>query len=156
MTRPPLRLVRPGQLPAPTTGNDSLQVLNDAVDQLARLRTTYWPGDSAVHLTPWPASSPRPSNYCPPPSTTPATKSSPGPRSANSSAPPPPPQPAATGTTHDQLDNDHPHNAADRAVDESWLGRVACGSRGVGSRWWRSLASVWFASAAWRSHGGDR
>jgi len=50
MTRPPLRLVRPGQLPAPTTGNDSLQVLNDAVDQLARLRTTYWPGDSAVHL----------------------------------------------------------------------------------------------------------
>ena len=50
MTQPVLRLARPGQLPAPTTGNDSLQVLNDAVDQLARLRTTYWPGDSAVHL----------------------------------------------------------------------------------------------------------
>jgi hypothetical protein len=50
MTRPPLRLARPGQLPAPTTGNDSLQVLNDAVDQLARLRTAYWLGDSAVHL----------------------------------------------------------------------------------------------------------
>ena len=50
MNRPPLRLARPGQLPAPTTGNDSLQVLNDAVDQLARLRTAYWLGDSAVHL----------------------------------------------------------------------------------------------------------
>jgi hypothetical protein len=50
MTRPPLRLARPGQLPAPATGNDSLQVFNDAVDQLARLRTAYWLGDSAVHL----------------------------------------------------------------------------------------------------------
>ena len=47
--RPPLRLARPGQLPAPTTGNDSLQVLNDAAGQLARLRTAYWLGDSAVH-----------------------------------------------------------------------------------------------------------
>ena len=50
MTQPVLRLARPGQLPAPTTGNDSLQVLNDAVDQLARLRTAYWLGDSAACL----------------------------------------------------------------------------------------------------------
>ena len=50
MTRPPLRLARPGQLPAPATGNDSLQVLNDAAGQLARLRTTHWPGDSAACL----------------------------------------------------------------------------------------------------------
>ena len=50
MTRPPLRLARPGQLPAPATGNDSLQTLNDAIDQLARLRTAYWLGDSAVRL----------------------------------------------------------------------------------------------------------
>jgi hypothetical protein len=50
MNRPPLRLARPGQLPAPTTGNDSLQVLNDAAGQLARLRTAYWLGDSAVRL----------------------------------------------------------------------------------------------------------
>ena len=50
MNRPPLRLARPGQLPAPTTGDDSLQVLTDAADQLARLRTAYWLGDSAVHL----------------------------------------------------------------------------------------------------------
>jgi hypothetical protein len=50
MNRPPLRLARPGQLPAPTTGDDSLTVLTEAVDALARLRTAYWLGDSAVHL----------------------------------------------------------------------------------------------------------
>jgi hypothetical protein len=50
MIRPPLRLARPGQLPAPTTGQDSLQVLSDATDQLAALRTPYWLGDSAVRL----------------------------------------------------------------------------------------------------------
>ena len=43
--RPPLRLARPGQLPAPTTGDDSLHVLDQAIDQLARLRTPYWLGD---------------------------------------------------------------------------------------------------------------
>jgi len=50
MTPPPLRLARPGQLPAPVTGPDSLQVLGEAIDQLARLRTPYWLGDSAVRL----------------------------------------------------------------------------------------------------------
>jgi hypothetical protein len=50
MNHPPLRLARPGQLPAPTTGDDSLHVLNDAIDALARLRTAYWLGDSAVRL----------------------------------------------------------------------------------------------------------
>jgi hypothetical protein len=50
MTHPHLRLARPGQLPAPTTGDDSLAVLNQAIDDLARLRTAYWLGDSAVHL----------------------------------------------------------------------------------------------------------
>jgi len=50
MTRPPLRLTRPGQLPAPATGPDSLQVLDEAIDQLARLRTPYWLGDSTVRL----------------------------------------------------------------------------------------------------------
>jgi hypothetical protein len=50
MNRPPLRLTRPGQLPAPATSDDSLTVLTDAIDALARLRTTYWLGDSAVHL----------------------------------------------------------------------------------------------------------
>jgi hypothetical protein len=50
MTRPPLHLTRPGQLPAPATGDDSLQVLTEAIEHLARLRTAYWLGDSAVHL----------------------------------------------------------------------------------------------------------
>jgi hypothetical protein len=50
MNRPPLRLTHPGQLPAPATGDDSLQVLTDAIDHLAQLRTAYWLGDSAVRL----------------------------------------------------------------------------------------------------------
>ena len=50
MNQPALRLARPGQLPAPRTGDDSLQVLTDAIENLARLRTAYWLGDSAVHL----------------------------------------------------------------------------------------------------------
>ena len=48
--RPPLRLTRPGQLPAPATGDDSQHILDEAIDQLARLRTPYWLGDSAVRL----------------------------------------------------------------------------------------------------------
>jgi hypothetical protein len=50
MNPPALRLTRPGQLPTPATGEDSLQILNQAIDDLARLRTPYWLGDSAVHL----------------------------------------------------------------------------------------------------------
>jgi hypothetical protein len=50
MNRPPLRLTRPGQLPAPATGDDSLHVLTEAIEHLARLRTPYWLGDSAVRL----------------------------------------------------------------------------------------------------------
>ena len=50
MNRPPPRLTRPGQLPAPATGDDSLQVLSHAIDSLAQIRTAYWLGDSAVHL----------------------------------------------------------------------------------------------------------
>ena len=50
MNQPGLRITRPGQLPAPATGDDSYQVLTDAIDSLARLRTPCWLGDSAVHL----------------------------------------------------------------------------------------------------------
>ena len=50
MNRPPLRLAHPGQLPAPATGDDSLHVLTEAIDNLARQRTPYWLGDSGVHL----------------------------------------------------------------------------------------------------------
>jgi hypothetical protein len=50
MNRPPLQLARPGQLPAPRTGHDSLQILTEAIDSLARQRTAYWLGDSGVRL----------------------------------------------------------------------------------------------------------
>jgi hypothetical protein len=50
MNRPPLRLTHPGQLPAPATGEDSLHVLTETIERLARLRTPYWLGDSAVRL----------------------------------------------------------------------------------------------------------
>jgi hypothetical protein len=50
MNRPPLRLARPGQLPAPADGDDTLAVRNNAAGQLARPRTAYRPGDSAVRL----------------------------------------------------------------------------------------------------------
>jgi hypothetical protein len=116
MTRPRLRLARPGQLPAPATGDDSLQVLEEATERLARLRTPYWLGDSGVRLHAWPASSPKPNESCPKPSTTPATRNSPGPKSASYSTPPAPPRRAATAESHDPLDKDHRHIADERAL----------------------------------------
>ncbi len=50
MNQPALRLTRPGQLPAPRTGDDSLDVITEAIEHLARRRTAYWLGASAVHL----------------------------------------------------------------------------------------------------------
>jgi hypothetical protein len=50
MNQPALRLTRPGQLPAPRTDDDSLDVISEAIDALARRRTAYWLGDSAVRL----------------------------------------------------------------------------------------------------------
>jgi hypothetical protein len=50
MNHPALRLTQPSELPAPTTGEDSLRVLTDAIDGLAQLRTAYWLGDSAAQL----------------------------------------------------------------------------------------------------------
>jgi hypothetical protein len=50
VNRPPPHLARPGQLPAPATGDDSLAIISEAIDGLAQLRTTYWLGDSAVRL----------------------------------------------------------------------------------------------------------
>src|SRR6266516_3472988 len=50
MTSRPLRLSRPGELPAPRADDDSATVLAQAVDTLAALRTPYWLGDSAVGL----------------------------------------------------------------------------------------------------------
>jgi len=50
MNQPALRLTLPGQLPAPCTDSDSLDVLCQAIDSLARRRTPYWLGDSAARL----------------------------------------------------------------------------------------------------------
>jgi|SRR5580704_12873930 hypothetical protein len=50
MTRKPLRLTEPGELPAPLLDEFSASVVTEAVDTLAALRTPYWLGDSAVGL----------------------------------------------------------------------------------------------------------
>jgi hypothetical protein len=50
MTGRVLHLVPSHDLPAPRVDDDSLEVLNDAIDTLAALRTTYWLGDSSVRL----------------------------------------------------------------------------------------------------------
>ena len=50
MTQPQLRITRPDELPAPRIDHDTAGVVEDAVETLARLRTPYWLGDSAVHL----------------------------------------------------------------------------------------------------------
>jgi hypothetical protein len=45
-----LHLVEPDELPAPRVDDDSLQVLYDAFETLARRRTLYWLGDTSVQL----------------------------------------------------------------------------------------------------------
>jgi hypothetical protein len=50
MTAHRLRVVDPREHPAPRVDDDSATVLDQAVDALARLRTPYWLGDSAVRL----------------------------------------------------------------------------------------------------------
>jgi hypothetical protein len=50
MNRSLPRLTRPGQLPSPRVDDDSLDVITGAIDSLARRRTPYWLGDSAVRL----------------------------------------------------------------------------------------------------------
>ena len=55
MNRSQLRLARPGQLPAPLTGHDSRQVLSEAIDTLARLRTATGSATPPFACTPWPA-----------------------------------------------------------------------------------------------------
>lgn len=50
MTRPPLRLTQPGELPAPVLDEFSASVVTQAAGTLAALRTPYWLGDSAISL----------------------------------------------------------------------------------------------------------
>ena len=50
MTRPALRLANADDLPTPRADDASALVLEQALDDLARLRTAYWLGDSGVRL----------------------------------------------------------------------------------------------------------
>jgi hypothetical protein len=50
VTTQPLRLTEPGEQPAPRLDDHSTATVAEAVDTLARLRTPYWLGDTAVHL----------------------------------------------------------------------------------------------------------
>ncbi|MDT4902048.1 MAG: hypothetical protein QOH52_64 [Pseudonocardiales bacterium] len=50
MTGHDLHPIAPGQLSAPRVDADSLEILNDAIEALARRRTPYWLGDSSVRL----------------------------------------------------------------------------------------------------------
>jgi hypothetical protein len=111
MTRPALRLTSADDMPAPRADDDSALVLEQALNDLSRLRTATGSATAASACTPWPASSTKPTRCSPRPSTTPATKNSPGPTSPSSSASRPAPQPGSDGNRHEPLDNDHPHNA---------------------------------------------
>lgn len=50
MTRPALRLTTADDMPAPRADDDTALVLERALDNLARLRTAHWLGDSGVRL----------------------------------------------------------------------------------------------------------
>ena len=50
MTRPALHVATDGELPAPRVDTDSHAVLDEAIGNLAQLRTPYWLGDTAVRL----------------------------------------------------------------------------------------------------------
>ncbi len=108
MNRPPLRLTRPGQLPAPATGDDSLHILTEATGNLARQRTPYWLGDSRAS----PASTSPPRNH---PRLTTMRRSL---SQSNIRAPQDPPaprqrclRPAATPDPHSPSTAGHPHPA---------------------------------------------
>jgi hypothetical protein len=114
MTGRPLRIVEPDDLPTPRVDNDTTIVVTEAVDALAALRSAYWLGDSAVHLHALASLIAQAQLLLPAPSTTPASRTTAGPRSANYSTSHQLPQPADTGNTNNQLDEDHPHNADER------------------------------------------
>src|SRR5262249_46999812 len=89
MNPPPLRLARPGQLPAPPAGDDSLQILSEATDSLARLRTAYWPGDSAVHLHALASLIAQAGQLLPQPAHPARDENHPGPKTGDPPTPPP-------------------------------------------------------------------
>ena len=75
---PRARLTTTADLPAPRVDDDSLAVLNDAIDTLRRRRTVYWLGDTSVHLHALASLPRKPNDFYPTLSTTPANKNSPG------------------------------------------------------------------------------
>jgi hypothetical protein len=97
--------------------DDSLEVLNDAIDTLAALRTTHWLGDSNVRLhalVSLIAPNRKPAPRRRPRRPRPAVHLAPIGQLLNTS---PLPRPAAIGIrVNDQLDKDHPHNAAVRSL----------------------------------------
>lgn len=50
MNHPPLRLTSPDEQPGPRVDELSEIVVREAIDELAKLRTLYWLGESSVHL----------------------------------------------------------------------------------------------------------
>ena len=115
MTRPALRLTSADDVPTPRADDDSALVLDQALDDLARLRTAYWLGDSGVrphalarlisqaHLTlPAAIDDARDQKLT---RTDIAQLLGVSPSTAA----------RLRNRTHEALDKDHPHNAADRA-----------------------------------------
>jgi hypothetical protein len=80
MNRRTLRTVRDDDLPAAHVDELSASVLTEAIDTLAVLRTTYWLGDSAVHLHALVSLIAQAEQMLPTPSIRPATRTTPGPR----------------------------------------------------------------------------
>jgi hypothetical protein len=93
-----LRTVRADQRPAPRVDELSANVVTEAVDELAKLRTPFWLGDTAVHLHALASLITQAERPSPKPSTPHLSKNPPGPRSVNSSTSRPTRPPSDTGT----------------------------------------------------------
>ena len=92
-------------------GQDSLQVLDEAIDQLARLRTPYWLGGSAVRLHALARLIAQAEQLLPR-----AVHDARDQELAWTQIGELLGTTAATGTRHDQLDKDHRHNAGESAA----------------------------------------
>jgi hypothetical protein len=101
-----------GELTAPRTDSDSAAVLTEAIDALASIRTPYWLGDSGVHLHALTSLHAHAERLLPDAVAQAHDQGLTWQEIGHYSGSPPWPQPAVTGTTHDQLDQDHPHNAS--------------------------------------------
>jgi hypothetical protein len=97
--------------------DDSLEVLNDAIDTLAALRTTHWLSDSNVRLHALVSLIAQTESLLHDAVHDARDQQYAWHQSASYSTPAPLPRPAAIGIrVNDQLDKDHPHNAAVRSL----------------------------------------